>query len=547
MAQAEVIREFLVQLGFKTDEKSLKTFTNNIQSATKGVIGLVAAIEGAALTVGAGVASFAANLEGLYFAAKKTHSSAENLKAFESTMQDFGVSSGEALQSVQALAGFMRNNPGGESFIKSLGAETRKANGELRSEVEIMADLGKSFSKQPYYLANQRAKMMGISEDTLRGMMNGDFADKLNSKNKLWANSGMQDAANDAHKFENSLREVVSQLEIIGVKASKKILGAFGMDVEKFGEWVKAHGDEIAAKISEVVEILLTLAKMVFPALEWLAKQLIQLDKDTHGWSTKIIALVAVINLLGGFALINGIMGLVGAFAALAGAIGSVETAAGGGMLGTLLKSAPWLAGIAALFHSEDLNSGEDEQIKKIKAQQDKYLPKGAANASGGDPMSYFMSQGWTKEQAAGLVANIKNESSFNPNAENQGHYGLAQWDLNRQANFLRWAGHDIHGSSAAEQLEFMNYELTKGSEQKAGALLRAANNSVTASNVIFSQYERAGDFSGSRRAADAFQIAQTTTINVNGGDAAATGKAVAKEQTRVNQDLIRNLKPAVS
>ena len=123
----------------------------------------------------------------------------------------------------------------------------------------------------------------------------------------------------------------------------------------------------------------------------------------------------------------------------------------------------------------------------------------------------------------------------------------MAQWDLNRQANFLRWAGHDIHGSSDAEQLEFMNYELTKGSEQKAGALLRAANNSVTASNVIFSQYERAGDFSGSRRAADAFQIAQTTTINVNGGDAAATGKAVAKEQTRVNQDLIRNLKPAVS
>ena len=66
MSQPEVIREFLVSLGFKTDQKSLKDFSNGIENATKNVVKLVAAIQGAALTVGAGVAAFASNLEQLY-------------------------------------------------------------------------------------------------------------------------------------------------------------------------------------------------------------------------------------------------------------------------------------------------------------------------------------------------------------------------------------------------------------------------------------------------------------------------------------------------
>lgn len=40
--------------------------------------------------------------------------------------------------------------------------------------------------------------------------------------------------------------------------------------------------------------------------------------------------------------------------------------------------------------------------------------------------------------------------------------------------------------------------------------------------------------------------VAQNTTINVNGGDAAATGRAVAGEQSQVNQTLVRNMQSAI-
>lgn len=99
-----VIREFLVALGFKVDEKGLKNFNAGVEQATKGVIRLVSTIQGAALSVGAGVSAFASKLERLYFVSQRTGAAATSLKAFEyshafmialrdlgTTFENFGV------------------------------------------------------------------------------------------------------------------------------------------------------------------------------------------------------------------------------------------------------------------------------------------------------------------------------------------------------------------------------------------------------------------------------------------------------------------------
>lgn len=536
MAQAEVIREFLVQLGFKTDEKSLKNFAGNIENATKSVVKLVAVIEGAALTVGAGVASFASNLEALYFAAIKTGSSATSLKAFAKAAENFGASSDEALQSVQALARFMRNNPGSEGFIKSLGVDTRDANGRLRETVDIMADLGQQLQGKPYYVAKQYGDMLGIGEDTLRAMINGDFARELNAQRARLKNTGFDKASQDAHKFMMGLRELQTYLEAFGLKIQEALMNKLGMSMGQLSEWFTNNGPRIAARLADIVVQFMTLAEKVFPAISWLVDKLIALDDATGGWSTKIIALLALLNFLGGTAIISGVAALAGAFSGLAAAILGVAAAAG-----------------YLYFNRGNINTWMDENIpgaSQLDNALSKVHPSLGRNfdqQKSASAISFFEKMGWSKDQAAGIVANIKNESSFNPNAENQGHYGLAQWDKNRQANFAKWAGKDIRQSTSEEQMAFINYELTQGSERRAGALLRATNNAQAASNVVFSQYERAGDATGPRRAADAVQIAQTTNIHVNGGDAASTGRAVAGEQSRVNQNLVRNLQANVN
>jgi hypothetical protein len=161
-AEQDVIREFLVALGFKVDQKGLKTFTEGVEKATKGVVTMVATIEGAALTIGTGVAAMASRIESLGFVANRVGSSGNSLRALSGAAQDFGVSAQSAVGSVEALASAMRNNPAMEGWMKTLGVQTRDANGRLRDTVDLMTDLGgKLNSKYDFYVANQIGKQFG--------------------------------------------------------------------------------------------------------------------------------------------------------------------------------------------------------------------------------------------------------------------------------------------------------------------------------------------------------------------------------------------------
>lgn len=109
------------------------------------------------------------------------------------------------------------------------------------------------------------------------------------------------------------------------------------------------------------------------------------------------------------------------------------------------------------------------------------------------EAMQYFVSQGWSKAQAAGIVGNIQKESMFNYKAlgDNGKAFGLAQWHPDRQANFKKAYGKDIRQASYNEQLAFINYELTKGEEKSAGNKLKKAKTAGQAGAVVSEFYER--------------------------------------------------------
>jgi len=478
MAQAETIKEFLVALGFKVDEKGLKKFKDGVEGATVAVTKLVATIAGAALTVSAGVAAFAANMEALYFSVQKMGASAINVKSFEKAMANFGVSSGEALQSVQSLARFMRETPAAEGFLKSLGVQTRDANGNLKDTTDLMISLGSALQDKPYYLARQYGSMLGIGEDALRAMLNGDFAREVEKQRAMLKDSGYDEATKKAHEFGIRLRELQTRIEAIGV--------SLGLDA-------------------------LILIEKWSPSIEsaiGLVKNLVDVMKTAGNWLMDF-----------------GFRATAGAFMMSRLATGDVK---------------------GAREAARAMVDGMDQSLKN-GGESGASPAKPSAGTSVANPVGFFMGLGWTKEQASGIVANLQRESHMNPNAvgDSGKAYGIAQWHPDRQKNFANWAGKDIRESTLEEQMRFVNYELTDGAERKAGMLLRASQSAEMAGRVMSKYYERplATDREASMRGADAVQIAQNTTINVNGGDAAATGRAVANEQDRVNQNLTRNLK----
>lgn len=126
--------------------------------------------------------------------------------------------------------------------------------------------------------------------------------------------------------------------------------------------------------------------------------------------------------------------------------------------------------------------------------------------------IGFFEGQGWSRAQAIGIVANLDAESGMEANIRQIGGgpgYGLAQWEGPRQADFREWAGKDIRQSTFAEQLRFIQHELT-GSERGAGNALRGATEAGEAASIVTRLYERPADSAGEavRRAARAREIA---------------------------------------
>ncbi|WP_333572815.1 phage tail tip lysozyme [Sphingomonas sp.] len=116
-----------------------------------------------------------------------------------------------------------------------------------------------------------------------------------------------------------------------------------------------------------------------------------------------------------------------------------------------------------------------------------------------GQAMSYFQAQGWTRAQAAGIVANLDAESRMEANIRQIGGgpgYGLGQWEGPRQADFAAFAGHDIRNSTFEEQLAFVQHELT-GTESAAGRRLQQATSARDAGAIVCRYYERPADIQG--------------------------------------------------
>lgn len=107
----------------------------------------------------------------------------------------------------------------------------------------------------------------------------------------------------------------------------------------------------------------------------------------------------------------------------------------------------------------------------------------------------FFLSAGFTKQQAAGFIGNFMQESNLNPGAKQKGGpgRGLAQWGgdrFNALQNFAkkRHTGWDDLGT----QLAFVVHELA-GKESKAGKSIRSSKSVKAAVKAIQNEYERAG------------------------------------------------------
>lgn len=656
---ADILKEFLVAIGFKINDAQAKKLNEGLAKVEKGAKALAATATAAAVAVEAAVVKMSAGFEDLYYASQRIGDTADKIKGLDYAISQVGGTARGARAALESVAEFMRSNPGGERFINGLGVATRDASGHLRGMTDVFDDLGKRFRSMPYAQAKVRAQLLGIDPITLQAMIRGTgefrkrYADMAKS-----VGVDQQKAAVASKNFMQSIRDLQARLELLAAKVlialqgpagralerfadtGIRVLGAFGqlalrlidgLDAlnEATGGWATTAALLLAA-LGPIVAILgptaagvvalgIAILALVDDFMVWRegGKSLIDWSK----WSDEIDSAVAgfgdlmnagrelwnslkpfmswlagvLVPFMGG-ALKTTISTLTTTFRLLADVITVITDLLQGkwskawddakktvdraksGIGDVLGKGASWIANtVKAVVGAEDTASNPSgpsalARERALAAQ----LAAGGGNALAGDAkalgaqaLAYFKSKGWTAEQAAGIVANLARESSLNAKAVgDNGHaFGLAQWHADRQAKFKELFGKDIRQSTFAEQLQFIQHELTAGAERVAGNALRSATTARAAAGVVSRQYERPRDTdlearirgdmaerwfarndltNGPVRGANV-QIDQKTDIHVHGGDAEATAHRVANQQERVNGNLIRHTKSAVS
>ena len=198
----------------------------------------------------------------------------------------------------------------------------------------------------------------------------------------------------------------------------------------------------------------------------------------------------------------------------------------------------------------ESANQQYDEGVKAEKSGR--VRPTGASIGNPGSinqSMKFFMDKGWTKEQAAGITANLMKESKMRPDAVGDGGkaYGIAQWHPDRQRDFEQWSGKSIRDATVQEQMEFVHYEMTQGKERAAGDRLRGAKTATEAGGIVSKYYERPlrKEAEAAERGANAEVIYRTPlpeTKTADSGAGAGRGSAVSFAPLDVTVRHVDNL-----
>jgi hypothetical protein len=418
-------------------------------------------------------------------------------------------------------------------YMAALGVSMSDVNLKARPLNDLLLDIGQSLLSKTggnRQTAFNMGQMMGIDADTLNLILRERNEVELLLKRQAEYAAAMRKFAPDARKLNRMMVEAKQAFSLFGLELLQRAVPAlekmFAIFAD-FGAWIRENKEFVqtfltiiavglagiaAATIPINLTVVAVLALAAAVAALWQDYQTFKRGGDSlidwAKWEPGIKGATTGLKFLKDL-LVDMLVRAV----AVADAILSLAT---GDFSGAKIAAKVALFGIPGVGIQP---GGKPAPAAMAPAAGG----KGASNQEQA-AMAYFQAQGWTREQAAGIAANIKRESAFRPDAigDNGKAYGIGQWHPDRQAEFKKKFGKDIQGSTLEEQMAFMHYELTQGNERKAGNLLKGAAGADEAAAIVSKYSERPADREG--EAAKRGQMALAMLGGVLGASQAAVG-----------------------
>lgn len=518
----QVLENFLVNIGFKVDEKGAKDAQNVFDNLQKSAIQFGAILAGKlALDKAIGDFNRLGNEVSNFQAVTGVSAQAIDQMGYafgrvNGTAQD-AMATVKNLQSLMASP--LTGNTGWMSEAARFGVDPTKI---LNAKDAQEAFLGLADQFQNLTLTQQvnAAKALGLDESGLRLLQKGrgeitSYYDEVKRLGTL--QNGDTKIASD---YASAMQDVDRVFSDVRNTVGRELTPALTDLAHEFAEWYADNREFIQGNLAEALKLVAENLKPIVAAMTILG------GASALKTLTLLLRVPGAIVAAGGAAKVAQGAAAVAGGSAAAGGVSALGVAAGGA---------------AALLYSGTLNDGEDAEVDKIRARRGDSANLDTAAAV----TQYLVDKGWTVEQAAGIAANLQQESQFNPSAVGDGGraYGIAQWHGDRQKEFYKKYGKQIQNSNLQEQLDFLHYEMTEGNEQRAGNALRETTTARAAAEIVSRKYERPADADGeaSRRGASAERLLTNFQTPTGVGDyvgdnarSGVSGRSVAQPPTAV-------------
>lgn len=331
---SDVIKEFLVSIGYKVEEANERKFVQSIDNATKNVAKLGLAIEGALLALNAYALRVASSFDQIYYASGRVGASVTNIKSLSYGLSQMGTTAEAANTAIENFARTLRNSPGHDDVLKRLGVNVVDAKGIRRDTTALMEEFGKALRDKPQYLQALYLEMFGIDERTGQALIKGveQFSNEYREKLKK-AGLDPDKAAKDGNALTQTMRSIGSSIDIIGAKIASRLFDDQGNAFKRFLDFLDKHGDKIADTVSKLALVALQLAEAFLKlassdeatkALNGFLGMIGKIDEKTGAFEADIDKLKIALEVFAGFIATTWVMKILGAFGLVGGGWGSL-------------------------------------------------------------------------------------------------------------------------------------------------------------------------------------------------------------------------------
>lgn len=464
--------------------EAFKKFSGSLSSVRSSFLSLRTIMTG--FLVGTGISRLTESVTKISNLSQITGQSVGSIRALGNVFEQLGYSAGEANATIQSISDALANtnyggaSPGALIPFLNFGIQTKDKDGNPRDTAEMLIDLGEAVQKSSKNIAEARMKLKAMGFDNASiAFMTADNPREMLAQQRANAEAYEQQAE-AARKLNGFIKELEQTFTSLGVQALpvvepivkdvtdglQKLVAVANEHPEGAQMAIKAIGlAALAAKgpIGMLIAGLLVLKELYEQSKDWLANGN-EIQKNVVSGEYE----------------------------------GNTVDPSNYNVDPKSEKTGDWGTGFYKTT-SGWLDSG----IKAFKdAWGDDPVMGGTSGKSGKNKASqaidFFVSKGYSADEAKAITANLQGESSFDEKAVGDGGkaYGLAQWHPDRQAQFKKLFNKDIRTATFQEQLEFVDWEL-RNTHQKALREMRKARTLGDKTGAITRHYEIPADITG--------------------------------------------------